>query len=264
MESTDQGGYVVPNVRIPKVLGILNIVFASGILLCGLCSGFYYMMLPGLMKASVTMQQTAVKQFEEEQKADLKKLEEAEKAAKSEEDKAAIEEQRIEVRSRPKPTFGLNDPSTLGLDSPKLKAYMWADLLTSLVLNLMMLVAGIALVNRKPSGITLGLWTAGLKIIRLILIYSLFAIVVVPPLAQSMGKIAIQAMNAQVTGKPMPPSIDMAFLVRTYTIMYTVGAVGMIVVGSIYPIVSLWLLSRPGARAACSGAKLSGEGPDAW
>jgi hypothetical protein len=264
MENTGQGGYVVPNVRIPKVLGILNIVFASGILLCGLCSGLYYMMLPGLMKAVGTMQETAVKHFEEEQKADLKKLEDAEQAAKSEEEKAAIQEQRIEVRSRPKPELGLNDPSSLGLDNPKMKAYMWADLLTSLVLNVMMLVAGIALVNRKPSGITLGLWTAGLKIIRLILIYSLFAIVVVPPLAQSMGKLAIQATKAQVTGRPMPPTIDAAFFVRTYTIMYTVVAVGMIVFGSIYPIVSLWLLSRPGARAACSGAKLLEEGPDAW
>jgi hypothetical protein len=264
MESTGQGGYVVPNVRIPKVLGILNIVFASGILLCGLCSGFYYMMLPGLMKASATMQETAIKHFEEEQKADLKKLDEADQAAKSDEEKAAIEKQRIEVRSRPKPNFGLNDPSSLGLDDPKLMKYMWADLLTSLVLNLMMLIAGIALVNRKPSGITLGLWTAGLKIIRLILIYSLFAIVVVPTLARTLGKVAVAATQAQVTGRPMPPNVDMAFFVRTYTIMYTVVAVGMIVFGSIYPLVSLWLLSRPGARAACSGAKLPGEGPDAW
>jgi hypothetical protein len=264
MESTGQGGYVVPNVRIPKVLGILNIVFASGILLCGLCSGFYIMMLPGLMKATVTMQKTVIQHFEDEQKADLKKLEEAEKAATTAEEKAAIEEQRVEVRSRPKPNFGFNDPSVLGFDNPKLKMYIWVELLTSLVLNVMMLVAGIALVNRKPSGITLGLWTAGLKILRLILIYSLFAIVVVPPLALGLGKVAIQASQAQMTGRPMPPNMDLAFFVRTYTIMYTVVAVAMIVFGSIYPIVSLWLLSRPGARAACSGAKLPEEGPDAW
>jgi hypothetical protein len=264
MESTDQGGYVVPNVRIPKVVGILNIVFASGILLCGLCTSVYIAMMPGLLKATVTMQKEAVKRFEEEQKADLKKLEDAEQVAKTDEEKAEIEKERIEVRSRPKPNFGFNDPTALGFDDPKLKGFMWLDMLTSVVLNVMMLVAGIALVNRKPLGIKLGLWTAGLKILRLIAIYSIFAIAIVPPLAQGMAKLAIQAMNAQVTGKPMPPTIDQAFFVRTYTVTYTVMAVGMILVGSIYPIITLWLLSRPGARAACSGVKLPDEGLDAW
>jgi hypothetical protein len=119
-------------------------------------------------------------------------------------------------------------------------------------------------VNRKPSGITLGIWTAGLKIMRLVALYSVYAIVIVPTLAKAMGKIAMQQLNAQATGGPAPPQIDLSFLVRTYTIMGTVTALGMILIGAIYPAVSLWLLTRPGARAACSGVKSPDEGPDSW
>jgi hypothetical protein len=264
MALTDQGGYVVPNVRIPKVLGILNILFAANILVYGLCFGAYAMFLPGIMKASSSMQKAAVKAYEDGQKADLEKLDADEKAAQTEEEKAAIVERRIEIRSRPKPNFGVNDPTELGFDDPRLAFHLWIDLLSSLVVNVMMLFAGIALVNRKRSGITLGIWTAGLKILRLIVVYGAFAIVIVPNIARNMGKVVLQAMNAQATGRPMPPNVDLDFFVRTYSIMLTAFAVGMIIFGSIYPIVTLWLLNKPGARAACSGTKLPVEGPDAW
>jgi hypothetical protein len=38
METAAPAGFVVPNPRIPKVLGVLNIVFASALLILGLCT----------------------------------------------------------------------------------------------------------------------------------------------------------------------------------------------------------------------------------
>jgi hypothetical protein len=92
-----------------------------------------------------------------------------------------------------------------------------------------------------------------------------YAIVIVPIFAQGMGKMALQQMNSGLMGnRPLPPQVNLGELTRIYTIMLTIMAVAMILVGSIYPVVSLWLLTRPGARAACSGTKSPSEGPDAW
>jgi hypothetical protein len=94
--------------------------------------------------------------------------------------------------------------------------------------------------------------------VRLVLLYSFFALVVVPVLAQSMGKVAGEMMIQQqaAIGRPAPPGIDAQMLTRIYYITYTAGAVAMIAIGSIYPAVSLWLLTRPGARAACDESRL--------
>ena len=267
MSNAATGGYVVPNPRIPKILGILNIVFASGIMLYGLCMLGSIVMMPALSKSMETMQKKMDDVVESQKQAELKQLDEREKAAKTDAEKEKIEDERAAVLARPKapmnPGMNLN---ALGYSDPRVQSYMWADVFTSILLNGMMLAAGIGLVTRKGWSIRLGLWTAGLKIVRLIAIYSYAALVVVPVIALGLGKFAMQqmTMTQQTMGKPLPPGFDTGMFVRIYTITYTVMAVGMVVVGSIYPIVSLWLLSRPGARAACSGLKSPDEGTESW
>ena len=70
----------------------------------------------------------------------------------------------------------------------------------------------------------------------------------------SRGAAEVVEQQQRAMGRPGvgggPPPVKL--LHWTYTIMMTAGAVGMIVVGSIYPAVSLWLLTRPGVREACS------------
>ena len=64
----------------PKVLGILNIVFGSALILGGVCCGLYIMMLsmmsPMMIAAQNQMQQQMKTQQQAERTAELKKLEE--------------------------------------------------------------------------------------------------------------------------------------------------------------------------------------------
>jgi hypothetical protein len=41
-------------------------------------------------------------------------------------------------------------------------------------------------------------------------------------------------------------------------------SVGMIVFGSVYPLIVIWLLNRPSARAACGEGKSSRPLEEAW
>lgn len=261
--STENAPPIIPNPRIPKVLGILNIVFASALLLWGLCMGVYIAVMPMAMKGMEPALKKMEDDAEKRKKEDLDRLDERAKAARSDEERERIESERRELESRPKLDLAASaNPFTLIKGIPAVIPYFWTEALTGLALNLMMLASGIALVRRSRLGITLGLWTAGLKIARLVVLYSFVALVIIPPLSTNLGKFVIVQQRAM--GTQLPPNLDAAFFAKTYTIMYTIMAVGMILFGSIYPAVCLWLLSRPGARAACSGAKSPSEGADSW
>jgi hypothetical protein len=249
---------VVPNYRIPKLLGILNIVFASGLLLCGLCSALYFALLPAFVAGMDQIQKNVEVKAKESRAAELRDLEEREKSAPNAQEKAEIEAQRKAVLDRPQPVMPKTmDLKAMGLGDSRVITFYTVDILSGLIMNLLLLSAGIGLVLRKSWGISLGVWTAGLKIVRLVALYGYFCLAIAPILAEGMTKVAVEAIvqQQQAAGRPMPGGPPVEILQKTYMIMSTLYAVGLIVFGSIYPAVSLWLLTRPGARAACSGAK---------
>jgi hypothetical protein len=261
MRDATQAGTVVPTPRIPKVMGILNIVFAAGLILGGLCMAGYAAMLPMIGKAMTQMQKNADAELEKKKQADLKAVDEEEKTAETDAEKRDLAERRRAIEARPKVVIASTmDFSKMGLDDPRLKVYGWVDPLTAVALNSVMLASGIGLVRRRRWGLTLGIWTAIAKIARLVLLYTYFALAVVPPLAQNLGKFAgemiVQQQAVMGRGGAQPPGVDVQMLTRVYFIMYTITAVAMIVIGSIYPAISLWLLTRPGARAACDESQL--------
>jgi hypothetical protein len=267
MAETASSGYVVPQPRIPKVIGILNITFGAGLLMCGLCMGVYVAVLPTMMKAMTQVTKQAEEQQRAQVKTQLGTLEEEEKAAKTEEERIELARKKQELEdSLKRPTLAPTmDMDKMGLNNPRLVGYMWAEVATGLVMNVALLVSGILLVRFKPSGLRLGLWVAGLKIVRLLLLYSFFIVAIVPWYSRKMAEFAVDMIQQQAPlGRPKggAPPVDM--LIRTYTITYTATGVAVIVAGSIYPLVCLWLLSRPGARAACLGAKKLEETGDAW
>src|SRR5262249_34574890 len=132
-------GGVVPTPRIPKVLGILNIVFASGLILGGLCMAAYAAMLPMIGKAMTEIQKKADAEIEKKKAADLEAIDAQEKVAKTESEKQDLESRRLEIRSRPKVTINASmDFEKMGLSDPRIKIYGWVDSLTAIVLNVLL------------------------------------------------------------------------------------------------------------------------------
>lgn len=259
MDDATQSMHVLPSPRIPKVLGILNIVFGSALILFGLCMGLYVSMLPAMGRAMNQMQKKAEADLETKVAAELKEIGEAEKAAETDEEKQALAEKRKAIEARPKVAIPIGmDFDKMGMNDPSFKAYYWTELATALGLNVLMIVSGIDLVRRRARGITLGIGVAVAKIVRLVAVYSFFGLVVAPTLAQKSGEMVGEMMIQQqeAMGKPAPPGMDPKVMVKVYYITYSVTAAALIVFGSIYPAISIWLLTRPGARAACDETKL--------
>lgn len=267
MDPLPAAAYVPPNPQIPKVLGILNILFASALMICGLCTIFYVSMLPVWGKFMDQAQKQVRAQEDKDRKAALEEIAAAEEEATTEEQKADLKARRKEVENRPRMSATLKmDLSSTGLTDRRLAIYAWVEFLTGLTLNLMMMAAGIGLVMRRLWGLRLGMWVAAMKIVRLVLVYGYAALVIVPLVSVGMAKFQMQAIaqQQQAIGKPMPPGFTVETFSRGMSIWFASCAVAVVVVGSIYPLVSLWLLSRPGARAACSAKGKAPGADETW
>jgi hypothetical protein len=132
------------------------------------------------------------------------------------------------------------------MEDPKVFRFTLVDVVTGGVLNFMMLASGIGLINVRRWGARLWTWTAWIKLVRLVLLWGFYIIAVTPSFSESMARSAL-AMMPKMGARGAPTLGD---LTRVYATMNLVVAVFMMVFGAIYPILSLWMLGRPGVRVA--------------
>ena len=141
------------------------------------------------------------------------------------------------------PFMGMNDPTFL--------KFSYVDAGTGILLNGLMFATGIGLVNRKRWGARWWAYLAWTKILRLFVLWSVYIVAVAPSLSENMARNVVVMIQQQgVARAKLPPVGD---LTRVYSIMNLIVAVSIMLFGSIYPATSLWVMSRPGFKAALVG-----------
>jgi hypothetical protein len=249
-----------PKTAIPKTIGILNIVFGSLLLLCAVCSALNLAIQPALGPMFAAQQQ----QFQQVQQADrqqkLDQLEKEEQAAKNKEEKAAVQARHKALKDQP--LVKMPDMTKFTQD-PTFQAYGIADAVTGLILNILLVVSGIGLLSLKEWARRLGLWVAALKIVFLFVLYGIFIVVVVPRVTEAFTSVFREMMDEMAKtappGQPVPGKADLEQMGTILGLVYTGGAIVMIIFGVIYPVVMLVLLSRPRVKAACAAAAISND-----
>lgn len=258
METAEPARVVVPNPGPPKVIGILNIVFASLLLVMALFQGVMLLFMPfvgNFMKASFEQGKAKAaaehRQRVSEQVAELDRLI---AEAQDETEKAQLQVEKTKVQNSPPPFM----PNTMaGMDmanDPKVRAFNWIDLVTSLALNIPMLISGIWLVRLRESGRRLALWVQGLKALRVLLLLVASAMVVAPTVTRQLDTMFTQLgqdIARSQPGRAVQVQQQMRQTARIMGVFMTVFYVGFYGSCFLYPAVSLWVLTRPGARAAC-------------
>lgn len=146
---------------------------------------------------------------------------------------------------------------------PWVARYVWADAITGPVLNLAMIAAGVGLVMVTEWGRRLGIVVAVLKVVRLVVLTGMLVLMVIPATTFTLEEIARtpigrqvveHAMDQQRTRQPGPAPAHQLTPLDVVQVLRGLGygsAVMMLGLGLIYPVVSLVVLTRPGARAAC-------------
>jgi hypothetical protein len=258
--SSDRNAPRAPPTTARKLIGTLNVLFASVMMLCGACSGVGLLMQVAMAPLSEgvqqQMQEAMAAQSKVEQQKIIDDLQSQEDAATSDEEKAALAARRQALEQQPPAELPMADMMGAYRD-PAFLGYLITDFATGLLLNVLLFASGIGLLAAKAWGRKLGVWVAALKIVRLVAVYGFAVTFVVPVFSQKMGdmmdKMMAQAQQRQQQKQPgAPPMPPMGKTVGTfYGIALTSGAVLMILFGAIYPIIMLWVLTRPKVKVAC-------------
>ena len=253
-------GYIVPNPGPPKMIGILNVVFASMILLCGICQGVGSLAGPAILKWAFAQQQQqearSLASHEAMIQEEVAKLDALAKTAKSEEEKANIAAKRQYWKTRPKPYIPNVTSSLEIMRDRRIVWFNWFYLITGILVNLAMLLSGIWLISLKERGRRLALGTFWVKIARLAVLGAWSILVIAPLTVQSQRKefdkitaqIQAQQGNNANTSAAMKALQFISGIMGVFTAMIYVGMYGG---GMVYPVIGLVVLTRPRARIAC-------------
>jgi hypothetical protein len=142
------------------------------------------------------------------------------------------------------------DPHKLGFQDPWLDGWMAVDVGTAFVLNAALLVSGFGLMRLAPWGRKLALWTCSLKIARLLVLSAVYMIWLTPVIARKTAEAAI-AEGEGVSGPGgQVASPTLRETTQFFGVLYMAFDLGYAVFGPIYPAIVLWVLTRPGVRAA--------------
>lgn len=248
---------IFPRPQTAKTFGILSIVFASSMLVCGIGSGVLAAAAPMLATYMEGQDQRLRNQINDRQAQRIAEFREQLIVAKTEPEKAEIRMKINEAEARP-PAKGAM--MTLGFDSlkdPRITVYSWSDLITSFIANLVLLIAGINLLRLKEQGRRLSLIAAGLKL-ALIVFFGIWAVTVVMP-------VQLSTMNNQLDQVQLGPGARPPFLTKQFmTAMVTGGYAVSFVSAAIYPVLMLIFLTRPGVKAACLPSRSKPDPEPTW
>jgi hypothetical protein len=256
-----EGKWVVPNPQVPRTFGILNIIFGILLLLFGLYSIVMLIVGPKIQIAVMNQmkEQQASKQAERDAKID--ELKKKEDAAKTKEEKDAIADERQALEKNFEPDLSGFMGDAMGLSGDKrMVAYSAVEGTAGFILNVLMVISGIGLLRMAEWGRRLALYVAWLKILRWVAIVIFTMVVIVPITTQMTQKLLVQIekqTKAKSGGGASP--FPLSSLSQFAAIATAVTSVMSALAASIYPVLSLWFLTRPATRAAVlSAAKASG------
>ena len=252
-------GYVLPKPGIPKTLGILNVIFSVLLILAGLCTIGSLAAAPALMQFAEKTVKDAQAKAETREKADQKAFDDREAAAKTDEEKQAVQKERADAKAT-QPRINPMDMSaaTDVLKNPTIMAYTYGGLVSGLILHIALLVSGIGLIRLTSWGRSLAVWWAGLQIVQ-IAILLVVNIALVLPINKATTDKQIEKLEAAAKAQGAGPAEANALqLAKTMTSLATPMAVGSSLFFMIYPVIVLILLNTAGARAACQPRKAEG------
>ncbi|HWE35003.1 MAG TPA: hypothetical protein VG406_00410 [Isosphaeraceae bacterium] len=241
---------VLPDARGPRRIGILGIIIALALLMtCNLPSMIFTAFLPAYVPMMRAMEKTQAKQFADERLRGIEEARAKEAAARTE---AEWAEAHAEVQAREATPPQPPQPQAMffeAMDDRRVKPYLWLDAATGIALNVAMFVGAIGLIQLREWGRKTSNWVAAIKVLRIAAALALGVGVVAPAIGLAMGD-SLGKFLAQMPTVPRRGTSP-AELKKFMTIGWTAGLIVFELLALVWPVIVLWVLSRPGARAAC-------------
>ncbi len=249
--------YVLPNNSLPKTTGILNIVFASFILLFEIVSIGSLVAAPMMVEFAESQVQEAQAKKAAARNRQIDTLRQQEEEAETAEQKESIREERLAIEAKPLPESPDMKAFAKQMNTPMIQGFQGISLVTGIVLNVLMLISGVGLLRLREWARRLALWVGGFKIARQVL-QALINITVIMPISMK----AQREMMAQMQAGAGANAQFMESMAKVGAAAGSAMVVLLVVLGVIWPIIMIVLLTRPGSRAACQAASYVEPAPD--
>jgi hypothetical protein len=246
---------VRPRPRPVRTLGILNILFGAILL------AYSWLMIGsfafnGMSAGPAQALEAAIRDHAKvDHDAAIRRLGALERRASSEEVRDLYRAERLRREGEEPKVPPAAEMLLMGGRMRGMMAWTGIGAVLGLGLNLLLIASGVGLVQRVEWGRRLGLWAAGLKLPVVLVMQVLWLAWIVPSLSRAIGDSVGGMMSAQRGGMPA----GMPNMTQLYAVIYTLWGVFVLVAGSIYPIILLVMLRRPGIRAACEPAGRRGR-----
>jgi hypothetical protein len=252
MQPPDMPGFVIPNPKGPKSIGLWSVLFSLLLLGCGVVNLGTMLAMPLIQRMLQNVETTAREQAQARQKATIDKLEADIKTIEDPEQKKPLEAQLESLKQQQVqkgPMIGV--PFKL-MTQPTLRAFFLTDYATAVVVNGMMLASGLGLLALKEWGRKLALWTAGIKIFRLAALI-LVNILIVLPISMVEVKNMMEQISGQGNGNPNSKQFVGMFqsLMDAMQTLVWVFAPIAFLLAIAFPIIVIVVLTRPASKAAC-------------
>jgi hypothetical protein len=246
-------GFVLPKPGIPKILGILNILFGVLGTLFGLGMIASMLLIPLFFSFAEKAAKEEHATEEAKHKAQLKEVDNRAATAKTDEEKKAIDKEKATLIANT-PTSPELDLDTIsgGMRNPTILAHTYIFSGIGILINILRIVSGVGLIGLFAWGRSMALWLAAMTIVVLG-ISAATEILVIQPIKTEMLTKTMDKMEADLKTQGVPPNARASMKSAT-TMMAAMGlawAVGAFFFFSIYPVTTLILLNTAGARAAC-------------
>jgi hypothetical protein len=250
-----------------RTMGTLSVIYGSLMVLMGLCTGSVLLALPALGRVMEGVQEREVARQEERRKGAISVLDEELAKATTEEEKAAIRVRKREVQDAPARPLTVNVGDFSMFRDRRIQLYSAGQMSTMLVLNILLIIAGIGLVRRREWGRRLALGASGVKVLALLLFSLVYAMGVAP----IMGQLTMRDMGGLMRGGATAPgvekvdAIDPAEVARREQLASQISLSNtltnslMTLGGLVFPVASLVLLSRPKVRQALEAGLVEGS-----
>ncbi len=252
MRPHDMPGFVTPNPKGPKSIGLWSVLFSLVLLSCSVLNLSVILAMPWIQGMLQSVDKTVQDQAQARRQASIEKLESDIKAMADPEQKKLLEEQLEATKKQPAQKGPMVGAAFKVMGEPKLRAMYLVDYGSAVVLNGMMLVSGLGLLALKEWGRKLALWTAGSKIARLTILMLVNILVMVPLMQKQFGKV-IQEMSDQ--GQGNAGAQQFAGMFKTImdgmqVFAWVGGSIGLMAAIA-FPIIVIVVLVKPESKAAC-------------
>ena len=242
--------------RFFRTVGCFNLIFGGVLILCGGLG--LWIFVPFLVENSpFRLDPAQTGEIVVEMRRQM--IEDARRDERNAPDPASKEKARKtreSIEAIPESLEGKVNFDKVNSGLPWLSRYLWAEVVTGPILNLLMVVSGIGLIFGRSWRVKrLAIIVLGLKILRLAALSLFLGVVVVPGVREALSEFAgtefgrsvlRQAIASRNSGAMPTADIEPGEFVQIFSALGYIYAVMSFALGAIYPVVGLILLSRSG------------------